>query len=56
MLKHLTERVILKEKSDLGKAIDRDTITVVNAANLEPLLSKAEVKVRDANRCLERMG
>uniref|UniRef100_A0A914X6Z0 protein O-GlcNAc transferase n=1 Tax=Plectus sambesii TaxID=2011161 RepID=A0A914X6Z0_9BILA len=40
MLKHLTERVILKEKnSDYS---DKDTITVVNAANLEPLLSKAE--------------
>lgn len=44
MLKHLTERVILKEKKD-GVA-DRDTVTVVNATNLEPLLSKAEVKVR----------
>lgn len=46
MLKHLTERAILKEKS--GAIPSSDTVTVVNATNLEPLLanSKANVKVR----------
>jgi protein O-GlcNAc transferase len=44
MLKHLMERVILKEKSD-GSAVEKDTITVMNATDLGPLLSKAEVKV-----------
>uniref|UniRef100_A0A915B7I1 protein O-GlcNAc transferase n=1 Tax=Parascaris univalens TaxID=6257 RepID=A0A915B7I1_PARUN len=43
MLKHLTERVILKEKNDTTP-LDKDTITVVNSVNLEPLLSKADVK------------
>lgn len=43
MLKHLTERVILKEKRN-GNC-ERDTVTVVNATNLEPLLAKADVKV-----------
>ncbi|KAK6013215.1 tetratricopeptide repeat protein [Ostertagia ostertagi] len=41
MLKHLTERVILKDK--LAPA-ERDNVAVVNATNLEPLLSKADVK------------
>jgi hypothetical protein len=47
MLKHLTERVILKEKGSQGDNFltDRDTVTVVNATNLEPLLAKAEGKV-----------
>lgn len=44
MLKHLTERVILKEKNE-GSAMEKDTVTVVNAADLGPLLAKAEVKV-----------
>lgn len=43
MLKHLTERAILKEKKD--GVVERDTVTVVNAANLEPFLSKSDVKV-----------
>uniref|UniRef100_A0A8R1Y0I7 protein O-GlcNAc transferase n=2 Tax=Onchocerca TaxID=6281 RepID=A0A8R1Y0I7_ONCVO len=49
MLKHLTERVIVKEKND-PTPIDKETVTVVNSVNLEPLLSKAEVKpfVREA--------
>ncbi|VDM41270.1 unnamed protein product [Toxocara canis] len=49
MLKHLTERVILKEKNDTTP-LDKDTVTVVNSVNLEPLLSKADVKpfVREA--------
>lgn len=42
MLKHLTERVILKEKND-SIPISKDTVTVVNSVNLEPLLAKAEV-------------
>lgn len=59
MLKHLTERVVVKEKSEKGdkvfsfsfslfvsyKVYSQDNLTVVNATNLEPLLSKAEVKV-----------
>lgn len=45
MLKHLTERVILKDRNEA--APDKDTITVLNATNLEPLLSKAEIKVDD---------
>lgn len=49
MLKHLTERVILKEKSD-GSTVEKETVTVVNATNLEPLLSKAEVKVSSEER------
>ena len=44
MLKHLAERVIVKEKEANGS---KDTVTVVNATNLEPLLSKAtDVTVR----------
>lgn len=43
MLKHLTERIILKEKSD--ESSRRDTVTVVNATNLKPLLAKADAKV-----------
>ncbi|KAK0418691.1 hypothetical protein QR680_013716 [Steinernema hermaphroditum] len=43
MLKHLTERVILKEKGE-DVSEKKDTVTVVNATNLEPLLSKADVK------------
>ncbi|VDK52763.1 unnamed protein product [Anisakis simplex] len=45
MLKHLTERVILKEKNDTSP-MNKDTVTVVNSVNLEPLLSKADVKVK----------
>ncbi|CAI5445411.1 unnamed protein product [Caenorhabditis angaria] len=47
MLKHLTERVIVRDK-DAPK--DKDTIVVVNSANLEPLLAKADVTpyVREA--------
>ncbi|CAJ0580940.1 unnamed protein product, partial [Mesorhabditis spiculigera] len=43
MLKHLTERLIVKEKSD---KFEKDNLTVVNATahNLEPLLNKVEVK------------
>ncbi|CAJ0942501.1 unnamed protein product, partial [Mesorhabditis belari] len=43
MLKHLTERIILKEKSENS---DNDNLTVVNAtlSNLEPLLNKVEVR------------
>ncbi|KJH46149.1 tetratricopeptide repeat protein [Dictyocaulus viviparus] len=41
MLKHLTERVILKDKC---APAEKDNVTVVNATNLEPLLSKADVK------------
>ncbi|CAD6188370.1 unnamed protein product [Caenorhabditis auriculariae] len=41
MLKHLTERVIVREKSAQS---DKDTIAVMNSTNLEPLLSKADVK------------
>uniref|UniRef100_A0A914DGF5 protein O-GlcNAc transferase n=1 Tax=Acrobeloides nanus TaxID=290746 RepID=A0A914DGF5_9BILA len=49
MLKHLTERVILKEKNE-GSAMEKDTVTVVNATDLGPLLAKAEVKefIREA--------
>jgi protein O-GlcNAc transferase len=43
MLKHLKERVILKEKNDIDNG-HRDTVTVVNATNLAPLLSKSDVK------------
>lgn len=48
MLKHLTERIILKEKQKSGEnePLRRDTVTVVNATNLEPLLAKAEAKVK----------
>ncbi|CAI4229118.1 unnamed protein product [Auanema sp. JU1783] len=47
MLKHLTERVIVK---DMQTATDKDTVTVLNSTNLEPLLSKVGVKsyVREA--------
>ncbi|KAI6172414.1 Protein O-GlcNAc transferase [Aphelenchoides besseyi] len=50
MLKHLTERVILKDRSSNSENSNRDTVTVVNATNLQPLLDKAEVKpiVREA--------
>ncbi|EYC21018.1 hypothetical protein Y032_0020g185 [Ancylostoma ceylanicum] len=41
MLKHLTERVILKDKC---APAEKDNVAVVNATNLEPLLSKADVK------------
>lgn len=41
MLKHLTERVIVKDKG--GEGENRDTSTVVNATNLGPLLEKADV-------------
>lgn len=43
MLKHLTERVVLKERNEAVPG--RDTVTVVNATNLEPLLSCSDVKV-----------
>lgn len=44
MFPHLTERAILKGKD---KPFDphKDNVTVVNATNLEPIMSKAEVKV-----------
>lgn len=45
MLKHLTERIILKEKRGENEPTRRDTVTVVNATNLEPLLAKVETKV-----------
>ncbi|PAV88559.1 hypothetical protein WR25_21848 [Diploscapter pachys] len=47
MLKHLTERVILRDKAAPS---DKDTVAVMNSTNLEPLLSKADVKpyVREA--------
>jgi protein O-GlcNAc transferase len=50
MLKHLTERVILKDRNSGINTPHRDTITVVNATNLQPLLDKAEVKpmIREA--------
>jgi protein O-GlcNAc transferase len=44
MLKHLTERVILKDRTSGMSTPHRDTVTVVNATNLQPLLDKAEVK------------
>lgn len=44
MLKHLTERVILKDKNSGADTLHRDTGTVVNGTNLQPLLDKAEVK------------
>jgi protein O-GlcNAc transferase len=44
MLKHLTERVILKDRNSRTDTPHRDTVTVVNATNLQPLLEKAEVK------------
>lgn len=47
MLKHLTERVILKGANQ-NLPNDKDTITVVNAQNLEPIMSKAE-EIADVN-------
>ncbi|GMS89216.1 hypothetical protein PENTCL1PPCAC_11391, partial [Pristionchus entomophagus] len=44
MLKHLTERAILKEKSQGDPSLD--TVTVVNATNLEPLLSNSMTNVK----------
>lgn len=41
MLKHLTERVILKGKNqNIPHA--KDTVTVVNATNLEPILARSD--------------
>lgn len=50
MLKHLTERVILKDRNSGPDTTHKDTVTVVNATNLQPLLDKAEVKplIREA--------
>ncbi|CAD5222732.1 unnamed protein product [Bursaphelenchus xylophilus] len=44
MLKHLTERVILKEQRNTESAEPRDTVTVVNATNLQPLLDKTTAR------------
>ncbi|KAI1713615.1 glycosyl transferase family 41 domain-containing protein [Ditylenchus destructor] len=45
MLKHLTERVILKDKSTPRFHGDhKDTVTVVNATNLQPLLDKSFIR------------
>ena len=41
MLSHLTERVIVKDRRDDGA--NRDTVTVMNATNLGPILEKADV-------------
>jgi len=52
MLAHLTERVILKEKTnDNVNDPSKETVTLVNATNLEPFLSKVDVKpiVRDVD-------
>jgi len=46
MLAHLTERVILKEKTNDNDP-SKETVTLVNATNLEPLLSKVDVKVTE---------
>ncbi|CAB3402561.1 unnamed protein product [Caenorhabditis bovis] len=47
MLKHLTERVIVRDKA---APQNKDTVVVMNSTNLEPLLSKADVTpyVREA--------
>ncbi|CEF64055.1 O-glycosyltransferase [Strongyloides ratti] len=42
MLEHLKERVIVKDKS-AAILSDKDNVTVCNATNLEPLLSKVEL-------------
>uniref|UniRef100_A0AC35TIE6 TPR_REGION domain-containing protein n=1 Tax=Rhabditophanes sp. KR3021 TaxID=114890 RepID=A0AC35TIE6_9BILA len=42
MLKHLTERVIVKGK-DSNTRFNTDTNTVANATNLEPLMSRGEL-------------
>jgi protein O-GlcNAc transferase len=49
MFHHLSERVIIKGKGQ-DVPCRKDNVTVVNAANLEPILSKADVKpiVREA--------
>lgn len=43
MLKHLTERVVLKDRNSGSDTPHRDTVTVINATNLQPLLDKVEV-------------
>ncbi|VDN34300.1 unnamed protein product [Gongylonema pulchrum] len=53
MLKHLTERVIVKEKNDRN-VLEKETVTVVNSVNLEPLLAKAEVKEKNDRNVLEK--
>lgn len=44
MFKHLNERCALMSKGDTNN--ERTNVTVVNATNLDPIISKGELKVR----------
>lgn len=45
MFPHLTERAILRGKDKAHDGNHKDNVTVVNSTNLEPIMSKSEVKV-----------
>lgn len=45
MFEHLTERAVLKSKDRPDGEFQKDNVTIVNATNLEPIMSKGDVKV-----------